>query len=172
MRTSRDPDTLSRMRIPILTAVAAVALLAGCSSAAKPAAPTATPSPSPTVSTATITQYASKLNGPLSDFSTSWEKARIDCVIPPTARLCGVELLTLNIEAKTIGLVIDNSQSKSATTYIGLPPAELASLVAMTQADANAVEQATANSDSPADGWAGLAGKLASDIEEWGPYLH
>jgi hypothetical protein len=158
------------MRLPILTAAAAVALLAGCSSAAaKPAAPT--PSPSPTASTATITQYASKLNGPLKDFRGTWQKYEDACILgDPTAIACVLYVQTINLEMKTIQSVIEGATTKGVPAFIGNPPAEINALVVETDTVASNLEGETGG-NKPVDGWQSDANHLDSLVDQWGPYL-
>ena len=158
-------------RPTILTALAAVALLAGCSSAAKPSAAGPTPSPSPTASTATIKQYASKLNGPLKDFRDTWQKYENGCVLvdpPPLA--CTIYVQTISIEMKTIQSVIHGATTPNVPAFIGNPPAEINALVVDTDTVASNLEGETAG-DKPVDGWQQDANHLDSIVDQWGPYL-
>lgn len=157
------------MRRHLLTAVAVLAL-AGCGSTAKPAAgPPATPSP--TVSTATITTYASRLNGPLKDYRDAWKKYEDTCLIDDSDPICGVLLLTVNLSAKNVALSIHGAEDASSHVYAGKPPAEIAQLVADTLTAAGTVDTETGDADHLPNGWAADANRLDGLVDAWGPYL-
>jgi hypothetical protein len=155
-----------------LPAVAVLLALAACTSANTRAVATPAASPSPTVSTATIAQYASKLNGPLKNFRDPWTKYEDECMLVdnPPAR-CALYVLTMNIVAATIQSVINGAVKPGVPAFIGQPPPELVALVAETLQDATVLESETRQPENLSDGWAGDAAKLDSDIDEWGPYL-
>lgn len=147
------------------TLIAAVALLAltGCaSSTPKPAAA----KPSPTPSTATITQYASAMNGPLTGFKKSWDDYREQCLVEQNDFACQVDMVTLNASAETIKVVVSGSG-----TAVGPPPGELVALLNRTYMDADVVAADTAEGSGTKDNLFGDGTALAGDIDAWGPYL-
>lgn len=168
-------------RTTTLIATALIALVAGCSStnpgsaaarSATAAVSTAVSTPTRTATTATVTQYASALNGPISGVQDTWQTyTDAGCLIDNSEFACTVTPLTLNAEAETIVLVIDGSAKPGVPAYIGPPPAEIAKLVADTRADAEQVYTDTADSDHLPDGWAGDVLTLMNTLDRWGPYL-
>ena len=152
-----------------LISAACLLLLAGCGSSAKPKPVAATPSP--TATTATISQYASHLNGTLKSWQEAYGHWHDDCLIDPAA-ICPVEALTLHISSQTLTTVIDSARDKDSHVYIGPPPAEIARLVDDTYNDAIAMSNATEDNENMDVGDVFSAGsKLSSDIDAWGPYL-
>lgn len=177
--------TVKRVAITI----AAVVLLVGCGSdqeAARtvsetttPAASMASPTPTPTPSTATKEQYASIVAETASQLRESIE-AVSDCTTTsdPLEVLCGAQVYALSLQATTLALGLEGAQKEGVPAYIGPPPAELADLVAKTEADANALaekasalhecEEASCFSPSLEYGLASL--RMLSRLDAWAPY--
>lgn len=163
----------------ILIAAGAFVGLAGCSSNPKPAAHTsATPaapavSLTPLIQTATVTQYASALNGPINDLQDTWKKYNDQgCPIDDSSVACQLMPDAFGTEAQIIVTTIEGSEKQGAGDYIGAPPAEIAQLVADTSDAAQKVANDLDDPQHPAQGWGFDLLTLNSQLDKWGPYLH
>lgn len=155
------------MKRTLVMALAMLAL-AGCSGGSAKAAEV---KPSPTPSTATITQYASLMNGPLRDFQKTWDAYAQQCLFEQNDSNCKVAPTTLNASASVIQLKLESAVKPTSPVYIGPPPTELVRLVQTTHDDAARVVADTADKKHPSDMMGSDCRSLTSDVDAWVPYL-
>jgi hypothetical protein len=142
----------------VLAAAAIAALAAGCSNTVEEP-------------TATVTQYASALNGPIKDFDKAFNDYSGRCPLYPSRLVCPVNLHDMQITTSTIVITIQGLQRKSSHSYIGQPPVEISQLTNDTYSFAQNLAADLADLKHPAAGWLGDAVALDSTLKGWGPYL-
>ena len=174
----------------------AVLALAGCGGTSGSAAGTVTSSASakPTREKATVAQYASivakqqasmvkTLDDLLSDNCDWTTPGKVDR--RPGDITCGMSVLTVNFEAQTLQTVLIGAQKPGAPAYIGVPPDEIASILADTKtasdtlaSTSNAANPCTAPAVSPDsaqcvkalfDFYRAMTG-MQAQFAAWGPY--
>lgn len=168
--------------------------LAGCGGGGSDAGTSTTAAPSTGFTTTTeeqttttvndeavIRQFASEMAGPLKDYQAAYSKVSISCIAVP--RLCStadeINILTISITAKTVGLRLQIAQRN-----LGTPPREIRGLVSETAQAAAGVEAASnmvdedhcrtsaaAGCDDALSIFAQKARALDSLVDRWGPYL-
>lgn len=190
--------TLQRMTRGLITALAALLLMAGCGESAsgdtKVDDSKNTASSSPTtdetpLTTATVQQYASivarnsDLRGQLRDMSDcNWfGMGRLD---RPGYLVCSVGMLTMSYLTGTLASSLTVAAESGSAEYIGAPPQEIESLVDETATTARTLSTAAAKADKKGCGETGRGqcmglridvwqaqNDLKQALQAWGPYL-
>jgi hypothetical protein len=114
--------------------------------------------PTPTgavgTSTGTIVDYRKALGTTLDDYQSAWVKYLADCPNGAGSDTCQQDLVVVNLQSGLIVLDLENAYMANSPVYVGLPPAQIADIVARTHADAR---RTAADSDPEKVDTAGLA---------------
>lgn len=123
--------------------------------------------------TASVTQYASALNGSIKGLRDTWQRWQdAGCDLDAKPLACALTPMTLNLGAKTLVLDIQIANNPNASGYIGLPPDEILQLVLDTRTAAQQVDDdIDDDTNKPAKGWGGDVLDLMSVFDRWDPYL-
>lgn len=119
--------------------------------------------------TATVTQFASEMAPGITGAQAAYD----DYAASLGTNMCGLNLLGAKWSAKTVNITVDTlTNSPTAETYLGTPPAEMAGLMTETQSSARAfmaAVNASKNSCPISDMMA--ASRWSNTLDKWGPYL-
>lgn len=88
------------------------------------------------------TESLSKTLDEMTGDNCSWSSpGEVD--VRPGYMTCGMGVLSLNMQAQTLGIVLQGAQKPGVPAYIGAPPAEILRLVDDTMASADALATAS-----------------------------
>lgn len=135
------PNQWQWRRLLAALVVAAVGLLAACSSTAgeaKPAAPnTSTTSNAESAPQASVEDFARVV----AEQQSGWDDTVADldslCLDPATVPACHATYFTLSMKAETIRLALSTVHKPDAPGYVGVPPTEIEDLLSETESAAD-----------------------------------
>jgi len=122
--------------------------------------------------TATVGQYAGLVNAEATDLRETWAYFEECSLDEDLSVACVLRILSLDMQAQLLVLVLDGAMKPGVPAYIGAPPPEIEALVADTREAAQALDDVI---DDPAEAdtfEVYLAGsRLMRVLDRWEPYI-
>lgn len=160
-------------------ALACVATFATAGCGLIPGAGAPAVAPSLAEKTATVSQYASALNGSFKSIRETWTQFEEDlCMLGGQGEelACVLAPMAFDMKMQTLVLEIDSAQKEGSPVFIGKPPAEIEDLVFKTREQAAGIDALLPDGSSGADDAlrAALGIRLSTfmkTLDAWEPYI-